>query len=195
METIHDDQIIVELLDIIILNEFLKKDLILKMKEYISNFEKEAKFDYLKPLAYIDFLNFIQGSENSFSIELKLKQFLFNLELFSVKLYRISEISKKDLNKTELRKLRQAFAHRKSSDILSGKERLVIFGGLVFNFDLFYITNIGEKAQKSETIKYNYRAYIEAILGNYSDSFSGRIKDVKQLRQLNSDLIKDLFSN
>ncbi len=194
METLHDDQIIVELLDLIILNEFLRKDLLKKMKEYILNFEKSTPFDFSRPVSYIDFADFINRTEKEASLEMKLKQFLFNLELFAIKFFRISEVSKESLKGTKLKKLRQAFAHRKSSDILSGKERLVIFGGFLYNFETLDVSNLGEGGKSAEHISYDYALYIEAIIDNFSH-FGARINNVKQLRKLNESLIVKLFGS
>ena len=191
METIHDDQIVVELLEIITLNEFLRKDLLKKMKEYIENFG--SSFDYSRPIAYFDFHDFIKRTETDISLELKFKQFLFNLELFAVKLFRIGEVSKEDLKGTNLKKLRQAFAHKKSGDILAGKERLVIFGGFLYNFDTLDVSNMGIGGNPTEHVMYEYSLYIKIILDNFSD-FGSRMDNVRQLRELNDGLISELFS-
>lgn len=190
METIHDDQIVSELLELIIVNELLRKKILEKIKKYISYFKN---FDYLKPISYIDFLDFIHKNISDFSSELELKQFFFNLELFIIKLYRLGEISKKDINNTNVRKLRQAFAHRKSSDILLGKERLVIFISLSFDLNMFYVTNIGSENKESEIIEYNYFAYIEILSIIFKENFKNKIENIKQLRGLNDNLIKELF--
>lgn len=190
--TIHDDQIVVELLDLIILNEFLRKDLLSMMSDYVKEFDSQAIFDYSRPVSYIDFYGFVQKNDDIES-GLKFKQFFLNLELFVLKFYRMSEVSKKYIKDTKLKKLRQTYSHRTSSDILNGRERLVIFGGLTYDFSTFLVQNMTDQAESVETIEYYYSKYIDLILEHYPDEFSIRIKNVKQLRALNENFIKELF--
>lgn len=193
-ETLHDDQIVLELINLIILNELLKKHLIYAVKRYIVNFEKSGSiFDYDKPISYIDFRDFLEGEGVDTEEPFKLMQFLFNLELFAVKLYRLCEVDKLSIRDTKLKKLRQVFTHRTSGDILKGKERLVIFGGIRFDFSDFYVSSITDNGRDSEHNEYPYDSYISAILDFSKGTYERGRKAVKTLRDLNGNLVSEIF--
>lgn len=176
-----------EILTIAMLIELLRKDVLLIMANYIKHFSEQEVFDFKIPISYIDINHFIT---NNYSLieELKIDQLIFNLQLFSIKLYSLFETDKKFLKNLQLKKLRLSFAHRKSPFILSGKEKVMVLGGLSYDLNYFEIMNIGYKDDgvKNEIIPFYYGNYIETLT-EYTEH--NLVNNVKQLRELNKGLI------
>lgn len=185
--------LIQEVAKIIILIEFLRKDLLNIMNKYIQKFSLEEKFDFSIPVAYIDFNYFIQNNYG-LSEELMLEQLGFNLQLLSIKMYSLLEEDKNTLKKSKLKKLRLSFAHRKSSFVLSNKEKVVMFGGLSYDLNYFEIMNIGYKDDgvKNEIIPFYYGNYIELITKHLEHDL---IENIKQVRELNQKLVMPIIQS
>ena len=64
----------------------------------------------------------------------ELDQFLFNLELLIIKLYSLKETNKKELKNTIISKLRQAIAHKNTSIIFSGRDKITFLVDIVLIF-------------------------------------------------------------
>jgi hypothetical protein len=111
-EDLHDTSIIADICNLIILNEFARKELIIISSKYVADYRINEEFDFTIPIDKLSFGDFIRSQYGDVE-ELKLEQFLLNLELIAIKLYNYLEIDKKMLQDTRIKKLRLTFAHKK----------------------------------------------------------------------------------
>lgn len=177
-----------EIFKIITLNEFIRKDLLIISKKYVDEFSKQDVFNKNIPIAYTDFIEFLHR-DYSLKEELMLDQFIFNLQLLSIKIYNLFENKKKKIE--NIKDLRLTFAHKKSGRILSNNNRVVICGGLSWDLNYFDIVNIGyrEDGVKNKIIPYEYVKYVECMIKRFDHDL---VNNIKQLRELNNELLKEI---